>query len=73
MCLYQWLIHFGLSLPFSLIRSGFSHDYFYPHGSLLVKLTDNRSTCLTNPVKNKHSLTYPVKFDLCFLLKYCLL
>ena len=39
---------------------GFSHSSFLPHGSMLVKLTDNRFTCLTNPVKNKHSLTPPV-------------
>ena len=51
----------GYFYPFSLISLGFSHSYFLRHASLLVKLTDNRFTCLTNPVKNKHSLTCPVK------------
>ena len=32
--------------------------------ALLVKLTDNRFTCLTNTVKIKHSLTSPVKMEL---------
>ena len=34
---------------------------FLPHGFLLVKLADRRFTCLTNQVKNKHSLTSPLK------------
>ena len=47
--------------PFFLISLGFSQSYFLPYGSLLVKLKDNRFTCLTNPVRTKHSLTSPVK------------
>ena len=51
----------GLFLPFSLVGFGICQGYSHPYGSLLVKLIDNRFTCLTNAVKNKHSLTYPVK------------
>ena len=50
----------GSFLPFPIIGLGFSDGYSYPNGSLLVKQTDNRFACLTNPVKKKQS-SYPVK------------
>ena len=37
-------------------RLGVSHNFSYPHRSLLVKLRGNRYTCLTNPVKKEQSL-----------------
>ena len=76
---YQWLINLWLFLPIffnPLIPLGFSHSYYLPHRSLLVKLTDSRFTCLMIPVKNKRFLTSPVKmkfrddshhYFLCFL------
>ena len=47
--------------PISLMGLKFSHGYPKTHVSLFVELTDNKFTCLTNPIMNKHSLRYLVQ------------
>ena len=56
---YQRLTYFHLLIQFSLISLVFSHGYSYPQRSPLDKPTDNKFICLTNPLWNKYSLTYP--------------